>query len=58
MRIETVRFQRKENSEWEFGIIINEGSGPLIDSKGNVVPVEPQIWKWTRINDHVMTVWE
>ena len=58
MRIETCRFRRIKDGEWEYGIIIDEGNGPLIDADGKVVPSDPQIWDWRRDNQNIMTVFE
>jgi hypothetical protein len=58
MRIETCQFKRKENSEWEDGVIVNEGDGPIIDMDGKVVPHDPQIWDWRPISTQVMTIGE
>jgi len=39
LSVMTCKFMRRhKNSPWEWGIIINEGSGPLIDMKGEIVP--------------------
>lgn len=53
LRIESVVFKRTENSEWEVGIIINEGTGLLLDYAGK--PVD-ECWNWKRDNRHVMTI--
>ena len=44
MHIMAVKFMRMQDSEWEDGIIINNGDGPLIDARGITVP---SVWTWT-----------
>lgn len=45
LRIETIVFQRKSGADWEDGIIVNEGTGPIIDMDGQVVPAPVMDWK-------------
>jgi hypothetical protein len=54
MRVETCQFKRKRASVWERGVIINEGNGPIIDMKGEVVPAP--IWNWRAVGENVITV--
>jgi hypothetical protein len=42
-RIETCKFQREENGEWEPGILINEGTKGILDKNGQTVP---EVWDY------------
>lgn len=57
MRIETVEFQREQDSPIELGVMINEGDGPIIDMDGKMVP-EGGLWHYHLRSIHVMTVTE
>lgn len=46
MRIASVKFKRTKDSPWEEGVVVNDGSGPIIDLDGKVIPDDPQIWDY------------
>lgn len=56
LRVETCRFKRTKDTPWEYGVVVNEGAGPIIDMDGKVVPSEPVIWNWTPVSDSLLTV--
>ena len=47
MNIMACTFIREEHGVEEKGIIINEGNGPIIDSKGKIVKIP--IWNFTSV---------
>lgn len=58
LRIEKVAFERisadgVRTNVTEYGIIINEGNGPIIDMNGLVVK---NVWTWSKTYDLVVTV--
>ena len=56
LRIETCEFKRVGSANWEQGVIVNEGNGPIIDLDGKVV--QGAIYNWRERSAHVMTVIE
>jgi hypothetical protein len=54
LRVETCEFKRDLSHGWERGIIVNEGSGPIIDMHGQVV--KSPIRDWRVMSENVMTV--
>lgn len=52
MKIESVIFKRDELADWEDGVMIAEGCGPLIDLAGHVVPAP--IWSWHPSYDFIV----
>lgn len=54
MRLAEIWFKRTEQSEWELGVDVNEGSGPLIDRNGKVV--EGPIWNTRDAYGTIMVV--
>jgi hypothetical protein len=45
MHIQTIEFRREYYSEYERGILINEGHGPIIDKNGKVVT---SVWDYRK----------
>lgn len=56
LRITEIWFKRSENAEWELGVDIAEGTGPLIDMNGKIVPAP--IWNTREAYGNVMVVQE
>lgn len=54
LRVESCYFQRKRDAPWEYGIIVNNGDGPIIDMDGKVVPAPIENYRTS--HDQVMTV--
>lgn len=53
MRVDAVRFKRTEDADWEVGVIINEGSGNLLDHEGVVMT---ECWNWASLDIAMFTV--
>jgi len=44
-RIEICRFQREENSDWEIGLLLNEGDLGILARDGSI---PSEVWTWER----------
>lgn len=54
LHVQTVWFTRSKTSTPEWGVIVNEGSGPIIDMDGKVV--DAPVWDYRTHPQQVMTV--
>lgn len=53
IRVDHCEFLRESSSDWEDGIIVNEGMGPIVDVNGEIVK---DVWNYRVTHRHVMTV--
>lgn len=44
-RIETCKFQREQNGDWEYGFLLDEGEVGIIDPDGIRIM---KVWNWKR----------
>lgn len=52
-RIETCEFKREEHSEYEIGLLLNEGALGILDRFGQLVP---RVWTWKRLSYFVIDI--
>ena len=51
-QIETCEFQRSSESDWEIGLLLNEGTLGIIDKFGKQTGM---VWNWRRISAFVLS---
>lgn len=51
MHLQTIKFKRVQDGPEENGILVNEGFGPILDTKGQVVS---EVWDYRKTYDLVI----